>query len=100
MDLGWGPFSTLQVRRWWLIDREPDLPRLAIQGVLLAVAVGLLLTATLQVRESLRLAVARREARADRRNLTAVAAHDGADVPGAIPDLREAIRPGPLDGQP
>lgn len=87
---GWGPFGSLEVAQWWLIDNDPDFPRLAIQGVCLAVALGLLVTATLEVRAVVARKVAEREAMAALRKLAAVPGKDEAApvTPAESGDIR------------
>ena len=47
---GWFFFSWVRLHQRWLIDKNPDWPRLAIQGVCLAVALGLALLGALEIR--------------------------------------------------
>jgi hypothetical protein len=48
--IGWHLFNETTVWRQWLIDNEPPLPRVAVQAVCSAVALGLLALGILEVR--------------------------------------------------
>ena len=86
--LGWGPVTWFRLWQQHLIDNEPDLPRLLIQGVCLAVATGLLVVGTLEVRSIVQRTVAERDAVEDLRKLA------GASVADEAGGRDTAVNPG------
>jgi hypothetical protein len=91
--LGWGPLTWFRFWQQHLVDNDPALPRLLIQGVCLAIAVGLLVVGILEVRSILRRKVAERDAMADLRKLAGAPVADEAGGADTAVDLG-AIRSG------
>jgi PDZ domain len=89
---GWSAMTWFRVRQWWLIDNDPNVPRLIVQSVCLGVAVGLLVAATFEAREVLRRWVAARDAMAHLRRIADGSGQDGAR------DMEAEQVPGGPDG--